>query len=119
MPKLRDVRTFVIKTAPPHLGERFRQDFAITLAKFGGAEAVADSKNSELTDLLTELQKGESTASLDLITATCLAYYEDSRVMTTIGREVRPPFPAGNATPDGDWTLLNEVKDRDPIYRQC
>jgi len=101
------------------MGERFRRDFAITLAKFGGVEAVADSKYSELTGLLTELQKGESATSLDLITATCQAYYEDRRVMTTIGREVRPPFPVGNAMPDGDWSVLDEVKDRDPIYRQC
>ena len=44
-------------------------------------------------------------------------YYQDRRVMQAIGLEPRAPFPLGYHVEDGDWTLLESVYDRGPLYR--
>ena len=54
-------------------------------------------------------------AVLSLVIAQC--YYRDSRVMVAIGMEPRAPFPKGYPTKQGDWSLLDPVRARGPIYR--
>ena len=46
-------------------------------------------------------------------------YYRDDRVLTAIGVEPRPPFPKGYEVPQGDWSLLDPVRARGPIYRDA
>jgi hypothetical protein len=31
----------------------------------------------------------------------------------------RPPFPQGYEVPEGDWTLLDDVRRREPIWRRA
>ena len=50
------------------------------------------------------------------IVAQC--YYRDDRVMTSLGMEARPPFPGGFDLEDGDWSLLDPVRNRAPMYRR-
>lgn len=45
------------------------------------------------------------------------AYYRDDRVLKSIGVEVRPPFPKGYEIDQGDWSLLDPVRQRGTIYR--
>ena len=45
------------------------------------------------------------------------AYYRDDRVVRSLGREPRPPFPKGHVLPDGDWSLLDAVKGRSQLWR--
>jgi hypothetical protein len=45
------------------------------------------------------------------------AYYQDARVLRSIGMEPRPPFPQGHVAPPSDWSLLEPVKRRGKIYR--
>jgi hypothetical protein len=45
------------------------------------------------------------------------AYYRDDRVVRSLGRETRPPFPKGHILPDGDWSLLDVVKARPQLWR--
>lgn len=45
------------------------------------------------------------------------AYYRDDRVLKSIGMEPRPPFPKGYDVPEGDWALLDPVRQRGVIYR--
>jgi hypothetical protein len=52
---------------------------------------------------------------LSLVIAQC--YYRDTRVMRAIGMEPRAPFPKGYPTKQGDWSLLDPVRARGPIYR--
>lgn len=52
-----------------------------------------------------------------LIIAIIQAYYQDSRVLTALGLEARPPFPLGHELESGDWSLLDPVKKRPPLYR--
>lgn len=49
------------------------------------------------------------------ITAQC--YYRDDRVMESIGMEPRPPHPLGYTVEQGDWSLLDPVRGRNPLYR--
>jgi hypothetical protein len=45
------------------------------------------------------------------------AYYRDDRVVRSLGRDARPPFPEGHVLPDGDWALLDAVKGRPQLWR--
>ena len=45
------------------------------------------------------------------------AYYQDSRVLDSLGLPDRAPFPDGYAVAEGDWSLLDQVKTRRPFYR--
>jgi hypothetical protein len=44
-------------------------------------------------------------------------YYRDDRVLLSIGVEPRPPFPKGHVLEQGDWSLLDVVKQRKPFWR--
>jgi hypothetical protein len=37
--------------------------------------------------------------------------------MRSLGQEPRPPFPKGHAVEQGDWSLLDPVRKRPPMYR--
>ncbi len=52
---------------------------------------------------------------LSLVIAQC--YYRDDRVLVAIGMEPRAPFPKGYEVAQGDWSLLDPVRARGPIYR--
>lgn len=52
---------------------------------------------------------------VEAVTARC--YYRDDRVMASIGVEARPPFPDGYDVEQGDWSLLDPVRQRGKIYR--
>lgn len=45
------------------------------------------------------------------------AYYRDDRVLASLGLEARPPFPKGHVLEQGDWSLLDAVRDRPPLWR--
>lgn len=47
-----------------------------------------------------------------------LAYYRDDRVMRSLGQEPRPPFPKGHVVEQGDWSLLDPVRARPPLWRK-
>lgn len=46
-------------------------------------------------------------------------YYTDARVLAAMNREAVPPFPNGNRLEQGDWSLLDAVRRRPPMYREC
>ena len=45
-----------------------------------------------------------------------LCYYRDDRVMRALGLEPRSPFPKGHVVEQGDWSLLDPVKARPPMW---
>ncbi|MFO1158601.1 MAG: hypothetical protein U1E60_07165 [Reyranellaceae bacterium] len=53
-----------------------------------------------------------------LVRVVLLCYYRDDRVMRSLGQEPRPPFPEGHVVEQGDWSLLDPVRARPPIYRR-
>ena len=44
-------------------------------------------------------------------------YYRDDRVLLSLGVEPRPPFPKGHVLEQGDWSLLDVVRQRKPFWR--
>lgn len=44
-------------------------------------------------------------------------YYRDDRVLRSLGIEPRPPFPQGHVVEQGDWSLLDAVRDRPKLWR--
>ena len=53
-----------------------------------------------------------------LATVVVRCYYRDDRVMRSIGMEPRPPYPQGHEVEQGDWSLLEPVRARGPIWRR-
>ncbi|MBU8875673.1 hypothetical protein KQ910_18005 [Reyranella sp. MMS21-HV4-11] len=47
-----------------------------------------------------------------------LCYYRDDRVMRSLGQEPRAPFPKGHVVEQGDWSLLDPVRQRAPMWRR-
>lgn len=45
------------------------------------------------------------------------AYYRDDRVLTAVGHEARAPFPKGHVVEQGDWSLVDVVRQRKPFWR--
>lgn len=45
------------------------------------------------------------------------AYYRDDRVLQSLGQEARAPFPKGYTLEQGDWALLDAVRNRPPLWR--
>jgi hypothetical protein len=48
-----------------------------------------------------------------------LCYYRDDRVMRSLGQEPRSPFPKGHVVEQGDWSLLDPVRNRPPMWRRA
>ena len=53
-----------------------------------------------------------------LVSVVAASYYEDDRVLISLGYEPRPPFPLGHTVETGDWSLLDPVRSREPFYRK-
>ena len=45
-------------------------------------------------------------------------YYRDDRVVRSLGMELRPPHPEGYAVDQGDWSVLDQVRKRQPFHRR-
>lgn len=72
-----------------------------------GQEAVAQ-----------RFRSGRSALANLLVSVTVQCYYRDDRVMRSLNMEVRPPFPKGFEVEQGDWSLLDPVRARPPMYRE-
>lgn len=59
---------------------------------------------------------GHALRTLGSILLQC--YYRNDQVLESLGLEARSPFPLGNEVEQGDWTLLDPVKARGPLYRE-
>ncbi len=46
-----------------------------------------------------------------------MCYYRDDRVMRSLDMEPRAPYPEGFEVDEGDWSLLDPVRARSPMYR--
>jgi hypothetical protein len=45
------------------------------------------------------------------------AYYRDDRVLLSLKHEARAPFPKGYTLEQGEWSLLDAVRHRPPLWR--
>ena len=60
-----------------------------------------------------------ATALRTLLSLVVQCYYRDDRVMRSLDMEPRAPFPHGFEVEQGDWSLLEPVKQRGRIYRDA
>jgi len=48
-----------------------------------------------------------------------VGYYQNARVVTALGLDPRPPHPKGYEMEPSDLTLLDAVRRRHKLYREC
>jgi len=83
------------------------------LMRIGFLDLPADQAEPKAMALLSE-NRAEVQALSRVVVA---AYYRDDRVMLAYGREPRAHFPKGHSLPQGDWSLLDVVKQKEPFWR--
>ena len=89
-----------------------------------GIDALSEEIDTRITtpeallDLLDKNPKFRSFSRM-LTIVVMQAYYQDPRVLTAHGQSARPPFPLGHDVEPGDWSLLDQVKQRTPFYRHA
>ena len=87
------------------------------LAKLsGGAFAgLSPERRAEVAARFKQ-QGGAPLFALNRVVLLC--YYRDDRVMRSLGQEPRSPFPKGHVVEQGDWSLLDPVRKRAPMWRR-
>jgi hypothetical protein len=87
------------------------------LAGFSGGSFVdlAPERRAEVAARFKQ-EGGAPLFALNRVVLLC--YYRDDRVMRSLGQEPRSPFPKGHVVEQGDWSLLDPVRKRAPMWRR-
>ncbi len=94
---------------------RVREALAAITAKSGGAFARLDRDAREA--LINDYYMSGAAAAVALGRLIVGAYYRDDRVLLSLKLEARAPFPKGYTLEQGDWSLLDAVRQRPPLWR--
>ena len=88
------------------------------LARLAGRRPLAslDPGRRETVALELRAKGGAAVTTLTRVVLQC--YYRDDRVVRSLGLEPRPPYPKGHVLEDGDWSLLDPVRARPPMWRR-
>lgn len=92
-----------------------REALEALAAKSGGAFADMNADRREA--LINEWYTDGGPPAVALGRVIVGAYYRDDRVLQALGHEARAPFPKGYVLEQGDWTLLDVVRKRQPFWR--
>jgi hypothetical protein len=88
------------------------------LARLAGSPlAGLDPDRREAVAMELRATGGAAVATLIRVVLQC--YYRDDRVVRSLGLEPRPPYPRGHVLEDGDWSLLDPVRARPPMWRRA
>jgi hypothetical protein len=87
------------------------------LARLAGMP-LADLDHARREAVAQEFRSAGGSAAATLIRVVLQCYYRDDRVVRSLGLELRPPFPKGYQLEQGDWSLLDPVKARAPMWRR-
>ena len=92
---------------------------ALDLLAHLAGQPLAELDSTRREAVATELRAmgGEVMATLTRVVLQC--YYRDDRVVRSLGLEPRPPYPQGHVLEDGDWSLLDPVRARPPMWRRA
>lgn len=80
---------------------------------------LADLDAARREMVAAEFRASGGAAVATLARVVLQGYYRDDRVVRSLGLELRPPFPKGYALEQGDWSLLDPVKARPPMWRRA
>jgi hypothetical protein len=87
------------------------------LARLAGSPfASLDPTQREAAAMELRTKGGAPVAVLTRVVLQC--YYRDDRVVRSLGLEPRPPYPKGYVLEDGDWSLLEPIRARPPMWRR-
>ncbi len=87
------------------------------LARLAGRPlASLDPARREAVAMELRAKGGAAVATLTRVVLQC--YYRDDRVVRSLGLEPRPPYPKGHVLEEGDWSLLDPVRARPPMWRR-
>jgi hypothetical protein len=102
-----------------HSLERDRDDICRALAHLATLAdgAFADLGPQRRAAVAATFREAGGAPLAALVRVVLLCYYRDDRVMHSLGQEPRPPFPKGHVVEQGDWSLLDPVRKRPPMYR--
>jgi hypothetical protein len=88
------------------------------LARLAGSPlAGLDPARREAVAVELRATGGAAVVTLTRVVLQC--YYRDDRVVRSLGLEPRPPYPKGHVLEDGDWSLLDPVRARPPMWRRA
>lgn len=85
-------------------------------SEFGSS--VSALTGEQVRELAIAVEEKSPRLIQGLVSLTVQCYYRDSRVMESLGMEARPPFPQGFEVAEGDWSMLDPVRARGPIWRK-
>jgi hypothetical protein len=89
------------------------------LAGQRGAPGFAALPQPERVRVLEEHASREPAFLMGLVPHTYVGYYQDARIVAALGLEPRPPYPQGYELEPGDLGLLDRVRQRRKLYREC
>ena len=100
--------------------ERDRDDICRSLAHLAtlSGGAFAELGPDRRIEVAAAFREAGGAPLAALVRVVLLCYYRDDRVMRSLGQEPRPPFPKGHVVEQGDWSLLDPVRARPPMYRK-
>ena len=92
-----------------------RKALAVLREMAGGDFAATDEAEAEATAMALLRREGPEITALGRAVLQC--YYRDERVIRSLGLEPGAPFPKGHIVQQGDWSLLDAVRNRPPMWR--
>ncbi|HVH80101.1 MAG TPA: hypothetical protein VM782_11970, partial [Stellaceae bacterium] len=92
-----------------------RQSLAMLREIAGGDFAELDEAKAEAAAMALLGREGLVITALGRAVLQC--YYRDDRVMRALGIEPQAPYPKGRILEQGDWSLLDVVRDRPRMWR--
>ena len=81
----------------------------------GSAFPALDEDRRESVALAFRAAHPAAANVAELLVTQC--YYRDDRVVVSLGIDPRPPHPKGYEVDPGDWSMLDQVRKRQPFHR--
>ena len=89
------------------------------VAHRSGADGFAALAPSARIVALRDLEQAEPMFLSTLLTLACVGYYSAEPVVAALKGSARPPHPLGYEVESDDLSLLDPVRARGKLYREC
>jgi hypothetical protein len=98
---------------------RVREALAEISARSGGSSGGAFGRldRDKREALINGFHASGAPSIMTLGRVIASAYYRDDRVLLALSHEARAPFPKGHEVEQGDWSLLDAVRNRPAFWR--
>ena len=105
----------------PGLGQMLTQGLAALddVARRSGAEGFGALSPTARVAALREIEQAEPMFLSTLLTLACVGYYSAGPVVAALKGSARPPHPLGYELDSDDLSLLDPVRARGKLYREC